>query len=1242
LALDAAELTGKRVKPQRGAPTMARDTLPTQPSDPFSQELARLTQEAIAVEDQPEASLPLLRAFELRERLPSLAPLAQLYQRFSTASRVDPRVRELAAWHLAQIERQRGRLSRSDEALQRLGFVTDFLVIGPFDNEGKGGCDKSLAPETEIDLGAEYLGKVRPVRWRRLPAGKPALGQIALNRLFTPDQEIVSYAFTEVDAESDQSVLLSLSTSGASALFIDGQRVFEDAGYHPQGVEQARLQVALPKGRHQFLLKLCQATSGQHGFSMRLRQPNGRPLQNVRVTLPEDGARLSLPSSAPAPKKGRAAAQPTVKVERLDTLADTLRLKAERSPRDPKTLANHAELAKAFHPDDETARTAVVQSARAAALAPSDPEILWLAARLADDWNEERGLLDELLKLDPGHARATERLAARLAKHGQPRRALDLIDAALAQNGGDFALSLQKAMLLSSAFDLSADADRRVETTFEQWRDRPEVILHLALLRQSQSNPREALALLRTYLSLKHADLGARRQLAAILGDLGDLDAALDERHKILALDPWNSADWLRLGELAAANGRSEEALGALERARAIGPDDPQIHERAGHALASMGRTKEAIAALESALALRPQNARLKEALNALKGGQKSFGEALAQDVTKLIAQFPPRPGQDGAVLAQLTAIQVHPSGLASRFHQVVARAQTPRGVEALRQHWVTYADDRQEIKILTARIHRPDGSVLESFNQQERSLSDPSTRLYYDARARLIRFPALAPGDVLELAYRLDDTASDNMLSDYFGDVRPIQGELVKERFDVVIQMPQGRKLHANTPSTPIERTEESLPDGGRLYRFTAREVPRFVPEPGMPGAQELISLLHVSTYETWDEIARYYEGLVHDQLTITPTIREAFADIVKPLANPKDELAVIRAVYDFVVSRTRYVGLEFGIHGFKPYPVDKVLSRRFGDCKDKASLMHALLQVGGIDSKLVLLRMKRRGALAPYPASLAVFDHAILYLPKHDLFLDGTAEHHGTTELPVQDAGAAVLVIDPSKPSALARIPELGAERNASTALHEITLSATGEARIQGSVTQTGQLAPSFRRAYLAEAKRAQDFERTWSRLFPGASVRALDVGDLTAIEAPVRYTFELTAPGFAKRDGDALIVLPLGQRKSYVETLAPLSERSLPLELWLASTRATTYRVALPEGFVVDGLPSPVELDTPLVHFARRCEQVDGRVELAITFTLKTARVEPADYAAFRESLARIDALLSEGIRLKPSGN
>src|SRR4029079_15714886 len=121
--------------------------------------------------------------------------------------------------------------------------------------------------------------------------------------------------------------------------------------------------------------------------------------------------------------------------------------------------------------------------------------------------------------------------------------------------------------------------------------------------------------------------------------------------------------------------------------------------------------------------------------------------------------------------------------------------------------------------------------------------------------------------------------------------------------------------------------------------------------------------------------------------------------------------DLERVRAVHNFVVTSTSYVGLEFGIHGYKPYKVTQVLARRFGDCKDKASLMIALLREVGVPAELVLVRTRRGGHLDPEPASLAIFDHAIVYVPKLDRYLGGNAEVSRPAEETAQEHGVTVL---------------------------------------------------------------------------------------------------------------------------------------------------------------------------------------------------------------------------------------
>src|SRR4029077_3678553 len=117
------------------------------------------------------------------------------------------------------------------------------------------------------------------------------------------------------------------------------------------------------------------------------------------------------------------------------------------------------------------------------------------------------------------------------------------------------------------------------------------------------------------------------------------------------------------------------------------------------------------------------------------------------------------------------------------------------------------------------------------------------------------------------------------------------------------------------------------------------------------------------------------------------------------------------------------------------------------FGDCKDKASLLVAMLKEIGVDATLVLARTRRGGDLEPFPASLAPFDHAIVYVPKYDLYLDGTAEFSGSDELPAQDQDIPVLLVADGR---LARTPVLPAVRNEVEIRAQVALDGTGGAKV------------------------------------------------------------------------------------------------------------------------------------------------------------------------------------------------
>jgi tetratricopeptide (TPR) repeat protein len=778
----------------------------------------------------------------------------------------------------------------------------------------------------------------------------------------------------------------------------------------------------------------------------------------------------------------------------------------------------------------------------------------------------------------------------------------------------------------------------------------------------------EAVARLRTALALRLDDAEARGTLAHLLVERGDVAGASALLAEGLRLDPADGEQRLRLADLLAANGRAEEAEAAYAAALRIAPEDADALERRGRARLAAGRAKDALGDLQAALDLRPQSPELKELVRSLEPARERFEAPYLLDARALADAAPAaRADDDAIVLGELKATRVFPSGLSATFNQVVVKIVNARGAEAFRRHVIGWTPDRQDARVERVRIVKPDGTTVETHEAAERSTSEPWYRLYYDTRTRTLSFPALAEGDVLEIAWRVEDTAGENLLADYFGDVTFLDDATRKARVDYVLLVPEARPIYSNAPDGVRHETRK-LPGGLVEHRWSARDLRRIQAEPAMPGWSEIARYVHVSTYGDWDQVARFYWGLVKDQLRPTDEVRATAARIVEAAlgagaAAPRVTLAaaagplpvvalppggwtleqkraIVRGVYDFVVSQTRYVGLEFGIHGYKPYRVDQVLARRFGDCKDKASLVHALLGAAGIDSRLVLLRMRRLGRMPETPASLAVFNHAIAYVPDLDLWLDGTAAHSGSGDLPGDDRGATVLVVNPGAKARFGTVPEARPEDNRVESQFDVTLAADGRATVRGRSRVKGVQAPQYRRAYLAEHDRRAQLERAFGRSFPGAEVTSLDVSDLRRIEEDVAMQFTLDVPRYALADGGGLRFTPFGDAARYAESYAALSARRHDLVLGEPAVTSFTYRYALPDGWAPVEVPEPVAADTPHGAFEVRYRREAGALVAEGHVTFKTARVAAAEYPAFRELAARIDRAFARKVRIAPA--
>jgi tetratricopeptide (TPR) repeat protein len=1130
-------------------------------------------------------------------------------------------VRVYASIIAAYARRRRGDLDGSLAKIKAAGIVDKWLILGPFDNEGKEGLDRANPPEKElgetIDFVRPYQGKERQIRWRVVP-DVYRYGWLDIGDLVRPRDKVCAYATTFVRAKGGgpRSASIWAGASGSFKLFWNGTEVLVDTAYRGLDADRFAVPVNLARGWNRLTAKVC-AAEEQPMLTVRFADASGAPDPTL-----EFGADPSIasqagqtPVSAAPAKKGAGGnirgPVPTFEALVAGNKANGAALEA---------YARYLHLTKG---DDGSQHLAQDFARRAANAGPTVNRHL-LAAELTDDRNEKR-----------------EWLARARALVGNGPKPVDLLlgEAELARTGTNW-----------------RDATPFYDEVLQRDPDNVRGVLGRVELYREASLKRTALLTLESALERNPRSVGILRVYAAALRDVGrttEGDEAAD-RYAALRFDDTNylaeridlavlrrdqkaAARWI--DRLLAAVPDSSWALSTAARAhRALG-QEPQAHALYRRALdlspedvetlraqadlfAESGNREEQLKSLRQILTVRPQEKDVREYVEHIEPPKPRVDEQYAWTAERFLEKRKlPAGGYNRRTLRDLTVTTVYQNGLASRFRQVVFQPMTDEAAAMAREYAFVYQADSEIVQLRAARVYRADGKIDEAVESGEGPADNPAIAMYTSARTFYVHFPRLNAGDVVELRYRVEDVGQRNEFSDYFGEIVYLQQLQPVYGSEYVLRTPKSRSFYFYTsPLAGLSRAESTESDT-RVYTFRAAEVTPLLPEPTMPPLGEVLGHIHVSTYKTWDDIAAWYAGLSKDQLIPDDEVRRRVAALTKGLSDP---VAKMRAIYGEVVQRTRYVALEFGIYGYKPRPCALTFARGWGDCKDKAALIVTMLKEAGIPASMVLVRTGMRGEFETDPASLSPFDHAIAHVPSMDLFLDGTAEYTGSTELPAFDRGALALIVNESGKGKLIHLPDPGAEATRRSRRIDATLSPEGVAQLDIKIETSGALAGEARQRYHAQATRRERVARDLSGEFagfefsPGAG--ALEMNDLEDIEQPVKTHARGRAMSLGRRDGSE-VSIPIGPTGRLVSSFASLSSRKQDIRMHVRSTLEDELVVHLPPTFKVKTLPDPVQQSSALGRLSVSAEVSGATVTIKTRVAFDKTRITPAEYAEWR---------------------
>jgi len=596
-----------------------------------------------------------------------------------------------------------------------------------------------------------------------------------------------------------------------------------------------------------------------------------------------------------------------------------------------------------------------------------------------------------------------------------------------------------------------------------------------------------------------------------------------------------------------------------------------------------------------------------------------------------------PQEGDDEVdLLYWESEFQVEEGGRLSRRSRRVYRVLKASALEEWARvsvPWAPWFEARPEVR---ARVITAEGGEhwLDAKNLDEAPAQDASALIFTDDRVLQAPLPGVGVGSIVELEITATDDTS------FFA-----AGRVVTERFflprirhgRVLLETPDSLPVRVATRLLPEERVDETVAvPGGRTRRtFDLRDFePEYRFVPGLPPEEAAYPYLAFSTGESWNAVARAY-GRVVDETLAGVDLSAEVARFRSSAVTPRQMLA---EMLTWVQGKVRYTGVEFGEASIVPRNPTETLERGFGDCKDKATLMVALLRQASIPAYVALLRAGFGTDVEADLPGLGAFNHAIVYIPAGEVeddpvWIDATEELARPDQLPtaardrralIAASFARALTTTPAPSSADSRVVE---ER-------EIFLSTYGPARVVETNEFFG-LAEIDARRNFGDASQ-EDLEE-WAKGYAAETYLADRVTrvEATAIHdfsTPYRLRLEAAEArrGFTELDQAvaAIRVEALLGRVPDVFFDAEGEAREEPFLFYQPHTAEWIYTITPPAGFVPRKLP-PSETRTLA---SARLEQEfsageDGTVRAVFRFDSGPRRLSPEEFEALRKELSAL---------------
>jgi transglutaminase-like putative cysteine protease len=585
----------------------------------------------------------------------------------------------------------------------------------------------------------------------------------------------------------------------------------------------------------------------------------------------------------------------------------------------------------------------------------------------------------------------------------------------------------------------------------------------------------------------------------------------------------------------------------------------------------------------------------------------------------------------DIEILPDLTVIE-------TTHEETTPLAQSAVGAAA-QMRWSV--NGNQTVEIVEAFTRKADGRTVpadpKDFVTQAGAVG--AAMSYVDLKVQQVPFRDLGVGDTAVLTKRT--TEKEHYIPNLYSRSIVSTPGAFRRSFDVTVRAPASLDIRHDEQLLTYEESRQ----GDQIVRhWSGSTAPGAINDKNVADLAFALPALRISTFPDYDAVASAYYARAKQQAVVTPEIQTLADDVTKDKRDAKEQA---QALYDWVTHNIRYVAVYFGSGRYVPNDTSTIVSRRFGDCKDAATLLSALLAAKGIASEHVLINTTPVYRLAK-TATIAAFNHVIVYIPALDRYVDPTVSFGNFNRLPAVDSGKPVLRVS-DKGVTVARTPVPSVEDNVVEIDARMNTAQNGQRSGRTTITARGVFVEPLR-AFLAQIE-----ARGQHQVLPAlAQLRGISGGtyDLEAppwtdMREPVKITAKWTLPKPANASGSRFKIPPA------LSPIAPApdlffgalgtAKRAYSASC-LAGKAVFTMHVQLPDNVASIKLPPVIKKSTPQFSFheewTREGQELRRRTEI-ISFA-KDSVCSPEQVDSVRTAYASIGTRTYPSVASSRSGD